>query len=128
MRLVSGFDWFPETSIVSLTGARVGLIVTGFRNLQKPLVDNFVETELTPQHACVITLNTSSISGITLLEIQMADEFRAVQVRFSSSELAAVDDWRRQQEGEIPSRSTAIRFLTQRGMPAKKREPAEQAA
>jgi hypothetical protein len=53
----------------------------------------------------------------------MADEFIPVQVRLSRSELAELDDWRRQQ-GEIPNRSRAMRVLLQRGLHAKKREPA----
>ena len=59
----------------------------------------------------------------------MAEEFRSVQIRFTRRELTELDDWRRQQDREIPSRSTAIRLLMQRGgMHAKKREPAEHAA
>ena len=57
----------------------------------------------------------------------MAEEFASVQIRFSRIELEELDDWRRRQ-GQIPSRSKAMRVLLQRALHAKQREPAEQAA
>jgi hypothetical protein len=88
-------------------------------------LENSRDLVLAPQQTCILTFNSTTSFWTTAFgEMQMSEEFRPVQIRFTRNELTELDDWRRRQEGEIPSRSTAMRILMQRALHPKKREPA----
>jgi hypothetical protein len=56
------------------------------------------------------------------------ERVKAIMARFSTTEAAAIDRWRREQD-EIPSIATAVRTLVRRGLEVERRpETAEEAA